>query len=67
MDMSSRLEVMWLAEIPIFNTYIVSLSTTQAVYVALTETIKEGMWLHGITNKLGFKEHAVSCIVIPRV
>ena len=37
-----------------------ALSTTEAEYVALTEAIKEGMWLQGITKELGFKEHVVT-------
>ena len=33
--------------------HIMALSTTEAEYVALTEAIKEAMWLKGITNDLG--------------
>lgn len=39
--------------------HVVALSSTEAKYVALTEAIKEGMWLQGITKELGFKEHVM--------
>ena len=39
--------------------HIVALSTTEAEYVALTETIKEGIWLKGITNELGISGNLV--------
>ena len=33
---------------------MIALSTTEAKYMALTEAIKEGLWLKGFTNELGF-------------
>lgn len=35
---------------------VVALSTTEAEYIALTEAIKEAMWLKGITNELGINQ-----------
>ncbi|XP_041011256.1 secreted RxLR effector protein 161-like [Juglans microcarpa x Juglans regia] len=32
---------------------VVALSTTEAEYIALTEAIKEAMWLNGISHELG--------------
>ena len=34
---------------------VVALSTTEAEYIALTETVKEAIWLRGLVSKLGFK------------
>ena len=34
-----------------------ALSTIEAEYVALTETMKEAIWLQGITNELGLGKH----------
>ena len=34
---------------------IVTLSTTEAEYVAATEAVKEMIWLHGYLNELGKK------------
>ena len=39
--------------------HIVALSTTDAEYVALTEAIKEGIWLKGITHELGINGNLV--------
>ena len=36
-----------------------TLSTTEADYVALTEAIKEGIWLKGITHELGINDNLV--------
>ena len=36
-----------------------ALSTTDVEYVALTEAIKEGIWLKGITNELGISVNLV--------
>ena len=33
-----------------------TLSTTEAKYVAMTEAIKEMIWLHGLLTELGFKQ-----------
>ena len=35
---------------------IVTLSTTEAEYVAMTEANKEMMWLQGLLTELGFKQ-----------
>ena len=32
----------------------VALSTTEAEYMALTEAVKEGIWLKGLISELGF-------------
>ena len=36
-----------------------ALSTTEVEYVALTEVIKEGIWLKGITHELGINGNSV--------
>ncbi|CAL9235463.1 unnamed protein product [Arabidopsis halleri] len=38
---------------------VVALSTTEAEYMALTEAIKEGVWLKGLAEELGFKQDYV--------
>lgn len=37
---------------------VVALSTTEAEYIALTEAIKEGVWLNGILNDFGIEQKA---------
>ncbi|KAH9800551.1 Integrase catalytic domain-containing protein [Citrus sinensis] len=37
----------------------VALSTTEAEYIALTEAIKEAIWLRGLVSELGFKQEVV--------
>ena len=38
---------------------VVALSTTEAEYMALTEAVKEAMWLKGLAEKLGFPQNGV--------
>ena len=38
---------------------VVALSTTEAEYIALTEAVKEAIWLRGLVSKLGFKQEVV--------
>ncbi|XP_048619931.1 secreted RxLR effector protein 161-like [Brassica napus] len=38
---------------------VVALSTTEAKYMALVEAVKEGMWLRGLAEELGFKQDTV--------
>ncbi|XP_033141187.1 secreted RxLR effector protein 161-like [Brassica rapa] len=38
---------------------VVALSTTEAEYMALVEAVKEGMWLRGLAEELGFKQDTV--------
>lgn len=38
---------------------VVALSTTEAEYISLVETIKEGLWLRGITEELGYDQTEV--------
>lgn len=40
---------------------MVALSTAESKYIALTEAVKEAMWLHGIVDKFEIK---VSCVPI---
>ena len=40
----------------IYRQKIVTLSTTEAEYVAATETGKEMIWLHGFLDELGKKQ-----------
>lgn len=40
--------------------HIVALSKIEAEYIALTEAVKEAMWLRGITEELGFKQDMVN-------
>ena len=40
--------------------HIVALSTTEAEYIALTEAIKEALWLKGIVSELGFNLETVN-------
>jgi hypothetical protein len=39
--------------------YVVSLSTTKAEYIALTEGVKEGLWVKGILIELGVSQPCV--------
>lgn len=39
---------------------VVSLSTTEAEYIALTEAVKEGSWLRGLVNDLGIIQSRVT-------
>ena len=39
---------------------VVALSTTEAEYIALVEAIKEGLWLSGLTEELGYDQAEVS-------
>lgn len=39
---------------------VVALSTTEAEYVALTEAVKEGMWLQGILSEFGIVQDKVT-------
>ena len=34
---------------------VVALSTTEAEYIALTEAVKEAIWLRGLVTELGFR------------
>ena len=36
-----------------------ALSTTEAEYMAITEAVKEALWMKGILSALGFKQHQV--------
>lgn len=38
---------------------VVALSTTEAEYISLVEAIKEGLWLRGLTEELGYKQAEV--------
>ncbi|CAA7042283.1 unnamed protein product [Microthlaspi erraticum] len=38
---------------------VAALSTTEAEYIALTEAVKEGIWLRGLLQDFGFKQEAV--------
>ena len=38
---------------------VVALSMTEAEYMALVEAVKEGMWLRGLAEELGFKQDTV--------
>ncbi|KAH9752645.1 hypothetical protein KPL71_014775 [Citrus sinensis] len=38
---------------------VVALSTTEAEYIALTEAVKEAIWLRGLVSELGFKQEVV--------
>ena len=38
---------------------VVALSTTEAEYMALVEAVKEGIWLRGLAEELGFKQDTV--------
>ena len=39
---------------------VVALSTTEAEYISLVEAIKEGLWLRGLTEELGYQQEEVS-------
>lgn len=39
---------------------VVALSTTEAEYISLVEAIKEGLWLRGLTEELGYDQSEVS-------
>jgi len=38
---------------------VVALSTTEAKYIALTEAIKEALWLRGIARELKLQDHVI--------
>ncbi|KAH9697414.1 hypothetical protein KPL71_023600 [Citrus sinensis] len=38
---------------------VVALSTTEAEYIALTEAVKEAIWLRGLVSELGLKQEVV--------
>ncbi|KAH9781841.1 hypothetical protein KPL71_008631 [Citrus sinensis] len=38
---------------------VVALSTTEAEYIALTEAVKEAIWLRGLVTELGFEQEVV--------
>ena len=38
---------------------VVALSTTEAEYIALTEAVKEAIWLRGLVTELGFEQEIV--------
>ncbi|GJS09472.1 retrotransposon protein, putative, ty1-copia subclass [Tanacetum coccineum] len=40
--------------------YVVALSTTEAKYMALTEAVKEAIWLRGLLEELGVKLNTVA-------
>ena len=40
--------------------HVVALSTTEAEYIALTEAIKEALWLKGFTRELGLSDGDVA-------
>ncbi|GJV38579.1 hypothetical protein Tco_1411056 [Tanacetum coccineum] len=42
--------------------YVVALSTTKAKYMALTETVKESIWLSGFLEELGMKLNTVAVL-----
>lgn len=35
---------------------VLALSKTEAEYISLVEAIKEGMWLRGLTEELGYAQ-----------
>ena len=39
---------------------VVALSTTEEEYIALTEAVKEAIWLRGLISKLGFKQETIT-------
>ena len=39
---------------------VVALSTNEAEYMAITEAVKEAIWLKGLINELGFEQQQVS-------
>ena len=41
---------------------VVALSTTEAEYIALTEAIKEALWLKGLLGELGFQQDSVEVL-----
>ena len=42
--------------------HVVALSTTEAEYIALTEAIKEALWLKGLLGELGFQQDSVEVL-----
>lgn len=43
--------------------HMVVLSTTESKYIALTEAIKEVVWLRGIADKFGMKVWLCACVL----
>lgn len=41
---------------------VVALSTTEAEYMAVTEAVKEGIWLKGILRELGINQEVVTVL-----
>jgi len=39
---------------------VVALSRTEAEYIALTEVVKEALWLRGIARELKLQDHAIT-------
>ncbi|XP_052291667.1 uncharacterized mitochondrial protein AtMg00810-like [Citrus sinensis] len=46
---------------------IIGLSTTEAEYMAITEVVKEAIWLQGLLENLGFARSTLMCIVTVKV
>ncbi|GKC56115.1 transposable element, partial [Tanacetum coccineum] len=44
-----------------------ALSTTKAEYMAMTETVKEAIWLQGLLSELGISQNLSRCILTVRV
>src|SRR4051812_16458503 len=45
----------------------VALSTTEAEYMALTEAVKEAMWLQGLARELGLTQERQRCSATVKV
>lgn len=41
---------------------MVALSTTEAEYIAVTEAVKEAMWLKGILSEFGVKQKSITIL-----
>jgi len=39
---------------------VVTLSTTEAEFIALTEAVKEAIWIRGLLDDMGLKPEAAS-------